>query len=114
METLKGSFPYKEGVARAQADPRVRETLGEPVQPEWWVNGSLEDRGNHANAHFLIPLRGPRGSGTLDLAASKSQGTWTLGRALLTLEGSGEVLDLLQAPVEATPSRLTGPSPSPR
>ncbi len=104
FQAIQGSPPYQDGLARAQADPRVREALGEPISGKWWVGGTLQDAGNHGSATLLIPLEGPRGRATLDLAASKSQGTWTTGRALVTLE-KGDTIDLMKPPPQtATPS----------
>ena len=103
FQAIQASPPYQDGLARAQADPRVREALGEPVQGKWWVGGTLQDKGNHGSATLQIPLEGPRGQATLDLAASKSQGTWTTSRAKITLE-SGETIDLMQpAPQTGAP-----------
>jgi cytochrome oxidase complex assembly protein 1 len=112
FEAIKASIPYKDGLARVQADPRAREALGEPIRAGWWVNGAVQDKGNHGTATLLIPVEGPRGKATLDLASSKSQGLWTTGRALLSLESSGEVLDLMD-PVNGD-EPPSPPSPSPR
>jgi len=108
---LKESPPYKDGVARAVADPRLREALGEPVTVGWWVGGTLRDNGNHGSATFQIPLEGPRGQATLDVAASKSQGTWTTGRAKVTLT-SGEIIDLLEPAPEPEKAGPLAPSKS--
>lgn len=108
FESLRASIPYEQGLAVAQADPRAREALGEPIRAGWWVYGVVEDAGQGGSATLVLPLEGPRGKGTLRLAASKSGGLWSQRGVLLSLEPQGETLDLLPPSSEAGPATSPG------
>lgn len=74
---MKSNDAYQEGLARAQADPRVREILGEPVVDGWMPTGSVNTNGDTGSVSLSVGIRGPKGSGTLHIEATKSAGVWT-------------------------------------
>jgi hypothetical protein len=90
---LKSSEPYKEGLARAQRDPAVVAALGVPVEAGIFPSGSINVSGDAGEASLSIPISGPDGSGTIDVNATKSGGTWSYSRLQVRLDG-GQVVDL--------------------
>lgn len=91
----KSSDAYKIAVARAKAHPVVEQTLGTPIEEGWFAQGSIEITGPSGKANLSIPLSGPLGEGTLYVVATKSAGQWTFSTLFLTVDSTGQRIDLL-------------------
>jgi hypothetical protein len=74
--SMRSSDAYKEAVDRAAADCEVRERLGAPLKPGWFVSGSINVKGPSGHADLSIPLHGSARAGTLFVTATKSAGRW--------------------------------------
>ncbi len=74
---MKSSDPYKDSLAKAQADPKVREALGTPVKDGFFFTGNININNDSGRAVLDIPLEGPKGKGTLHVEGNKSGGVWT-------------------------------------
>jgi hypothetical protein len=103
---MTSSDAYRLAVERAVEHPAVVEALGEPVEPGWFVGGSVHVTGPTGDADLSIPMEGPKGEGTLFVVARKSAGEWSFER--LELETDGGRIDLLEpdappAPGESAP-----------
>tara|TARA_R110002072_G_scaffold34118_3_gene102488 strand:+ start:281 stop:808 length:528 start_codon:yes stop_codon:yes gene_type:complete len=96
VSMIKGSQPYKDGLAKATADKRVGEALGEPVKAQWLAGGQFNDAGNTGNAELVVPLEGPKGEGVLNISATKSGGKWTVNRATVLIPATGKTIDVVQ------------------
>lgn len=94
---MKRSNVYKEAVARAQNDPRVKAVLGEPVEPGWWSSGSIHFENGSGNADMNIPISGPKGSGRIHAVATIEDGNLKFERLSMKPE-SGDRIDLLSPP----------------
>jgi hypothetical protein len=94
---IRSTDVYQEALARARANPAVVEALGEPIEPGWWVTGSIETTGNLGDADFTIPVSGPNGSGRLNAVARKSGGPWEFFRLEVVVDGRSQPIDLLNA-----------------
>jgi hypothetical protein len=92
---IKASTPYKEALARAQADPVVISRLGTPISGGFVVSGSINRSGGSGEASLAIPLQGSRGSGTLYVEAHQSGGAWTYSLLTLQPDGAGGPISLL-------------------
>lgn len=101
MVELRGSQAYAEAVERARAHPRLVETLGEPVEPGWWVRGDADAGGTSGRTRLVVPLAGPGGRARLDAEARRQGDVWRFDRLEVTL-ADGEVVDLLAAPAPST------------
>ncbi|MDP9098267.1 MAG: cytochrome c oxidase assembly factor 1 family protein [Verrucomicrobiota bacterium] len=91
---LKSSEPYKVAVARAKADVRVTTALGKPVE-EGFPTGSVNTQNNTGDVDFKIPISGPKGKGTIYVVGTKSGGTWTYSKMSVTIDGTGDTIDLI-------------------
>lgn len=98
MGAVRSSEPFQAAVARAKADPAAVEALGEPVSVGWLVTGSINVSGPSGSADFAIPLRGPRGKGTLYVVAGKEAGRWEYRVLELEVEGRTERIQLPAPP----------------
>ena len=94
MSSFKSSPVYLEAMKAAQADPRVTEVLGTPLQSGWLVTGSIEQQGISGDANLVIPISGPRGSGTLYAAAREGNGVWRFYTLAVQVNGQPEVIPL--------------------
>jgi hypothetical protein len=94
LDSIKSSGAYTQAVQKAQADPRVVAALGAPVEPDWYVMGSVDLVNDGGHAELSIPLQGskrfggtPR-TGKLIVVADKAGGVWTLTKLdLVTATG---------------------------
>jgi type II secretion system protein G len=95
-QTIKGSDAYKQAVARAEADPQVVAELGQPITTGWWAGGAVQETPTTGTAALVIPLKGPKGSGTLMAEGNRQGASWVFNELKL-ISGSGQQLDLLPA-----------------
>jgi hypothetical protein len=92
--SMRSSTPYKDGLARAQADVRVIEVLGAPVEPGMFVSGNIHTSGPSGTVDIDIPLKGSKQNGSLHVVGTKEGGRWTYTRMIMTPD-RGEPIDLL-------------------
>lgn len=92
---LRNSWAYLEGVELARHNKAVVEKLGEPIEPEWLVSGSIHINGPAGNAQLAIPLSGRVNSGTLFVVANKIADEWQFDRAEVEIKGEQARIDLL-------------------
>jgi hypothetical protein len=95
MGSLKQSDAYKEALDKVRGDGAAVEALGEPIEPGFFLSGTVNVSGPSGDAVLSIPLQGPKGKGTLYLEATKSAGRWTYSLLELAVEGVDERVDLL-------------------
>jgi hypothetical protein len=93
---LTSSPPYQQAMALAQQDQRATAALGSPVEGGRFVSGNITVNNDTGHAELVIPVSGPKGAGKLDVVADKSGERWVLEQALLTVDGTGETIDLLE------------------
>lgn len=89
MGSLKQSDAYKSALEKVQASPAAVEALGEPIEPGFFLSGSVNVSGPLGDAVLSVPLHGPRGKGTLYLEAAKQAGRWKYSLLELAIAGSG-------------------------
>jgi len=92
---LRSSDVYKEAISRAGENQQVKDEIGEPVKPAWFVSGQLNVSGSSGNANLSIPITGPTGKGTIRAVAFKSGGVWRFTVLQVNVEGRNEPIDLL-------------------
>jgi hypothetical protein len=95
---LKSSDAYKMALARAKADPRVVNALGSPIKDGLFISGKTNVSGTSGQADLTVPISGPNGKGTLYFVASKFAGEWTFSKLMVTVEKTGEKIDLAPTP----------------
>jgi len=95
---MKSSDVYKDSVSRATADVRVKDLLGEPIEPGLFVTGNINVNNNSGEADLSIPLSGPKGSATLHVVAEKTDGKWESSVLEVQPATGGPAIDLLEEP----------------
>jgi len=96
FSAVKSSDVYKDALARAKAHPAVIEALGSPVTEGLLLSGNTNVNGASGEANLSIPVSGPKGKGTIYVAATKSLGRWNYSGLVLEIERTHQRIDLLQ------------------
>jgi hypothetical protein len=101
MGSFRNSDVYKQALALAEQNQQVREQLGEPMKPAWFLTGQLKGSGSTGDANLSIPISGPRGTGHIRAVAHKSGGVWHFTWLRVDVAGQSGAIDLLSAPSPA-------------
>ena len=96
FSAMKSTDVYKEALARAQVHPSVIEALGVPIKEGFLVSGNTNVNGASGEANLSIPISGPKGKGTIYVAASKSLGRWNYSGLIVEIEKTRQRVDLLR------------------
>jgi hypothetical protein len=81
--------------SKAEADPIVRQRLGEPVKRGFFTSGNIEVSDSSGRADLSIPISGPKGTATLYAVAGKTAGLWEFGTLEVQFKDDAERLNLL-------------------
>jgi hypothetical protein len=101
FNAMKSTDVYKDALARAKAHPSVIEVLGSPIKEGFLVSGNTNVNGASGEANLSIPISGPKGKGTIYVAANKSLGEWNYSGLIVEIEKNHQRIDLLQSPAPA-------------
>ena len=77
------------------------EALGSPITEGLLVSGNTNVNGASGDANLYIPISGPKGKGTIYVAASKSLGRWNYTGLIVEIAKTNQRIDLLQSGVSA-------------
>jgi hypothetical protein len=95
MSGIKSSYYYNDAINLLKADSRVVTALGSPVEPGWYVMGSVETSGPGGKANITIPLSGTKTYGTAHLLAEKQLGQWSIKGLVVEVGGTGERIPII-------------------
>ena len=95
FSAMKSTDVYKAALARARAHPSVIEALGSPIKEGFLVSGNTNVNGASGEANLAIPVSGPKGKGTIYVAAKKSLGRWDYSGLVLEIANTHQRIDLL-------------------
>jgi len=90
-----GSEPYKDGLDKVQRDEYVVQQLGEPIETNGIMSGSLKLENDEGTVDISIPIKGPDGEGKLFIVGSKENDQWTYSEMYVIIEETNEQVDLL-------------------
>ena len=94
---MTSSWAYTNAIELAESNQEVRAALGAPLEAGWFINGSMSVTGPSGEAELSIPMKGPRGWGTLYVIAEKRAGKWVFELVELEVAGLEKRIDLLAA-----------------
>lgn len=80
---MRSSDAYKLTLNTAQASPCVIDALGSPLETGWMM-GSITESSIEGSAELSIPVKGPKGKGSLDVQAKKLNGNWRIDTLVFT------------------------------
>jgi len=95
FSAVKSTDVYKDALTRAKSHPAVIEALGSPVTEGFLVSGNTNVNGASGEANLAIPVSGPKGKGTIYVAAKKSLGRWEYSGLVLEIANTHQRTDLL-------------------
>ncbi|MEM9774926.1 MAG: cytochrome c oxidase assembly factor Coa1 family protein [Chloroflexota bacterium] len=94
FSVIRNSDVASQAIEIIQEDPRVRDQLGEPVNIGWFLTGSIEVSGNSGSANLVIPVSGPRASGSVSVDATLSGDEWRYDSMRFSLDGEEDFVDI--------------------
>lgn len=94
-QAFTNSDPYKDALAKAQEDEYILEILGEPIETNGIMNGSLKFENDEGSVDISIPIKGPDGEARVYIVGSKKDDTWTYSELYVILDETNEQVDLL-------------------
>jgi cytochrome oxidase complex assembly protein 1 len=103
FSAVKSTDVYKDAFARAKVHPAVVEALGSPITEGFLVSGNTNVNGASGEANLSIPIAGPKGKGTIYVAAKKSVGQWTYSGLVVEIAKTHQRINLLQSPTPNSP-----------
>ena len=71
---MKKSDVFVEALKRAQNSSEVQAAMGTPIETGWMMQGSFNYENGSGTANFNVPLKGPKGEGTLTAVGEKAVG----------------------------------------
>ena len=99
---VKSTDVYKDALARAKTHPAVIEALGSPITEGFLVSGNTNVNGASGEANLSIPISGPKGKGTIYVAATKSLGRWNYSGLIMEIAKTHQRIDLIERPTALT------------
>jgi hypothetical protein len=96
VSLMKSSDAYQLGLAKAAADPDVIASIGSPIEAGMFVSGSIRTSNASGRADLSIPVKAPKGAGTVRLRAERSLGKWTLTALVFENDVTHQRIDLLK------------------
>jgi len=88
------SDAYRAGVAKLQNNPEAVFALGSPISAGFPL-GSINYNGSSGTADLSFSVTGPKASGRIFLAATKTGGVWVIKTFTLKLDGRDDAINLL-------------------
>jgi hypothetical protein len=105
FSAIKSTNVYKDALTRAKAHPAVIEALGSPITEGFLVSGNTNVHGASGETNLSIPISGPKGKGTVYVAATKSLGRWNYSGLVMEIAETHQRIDLLHSSILANPPR---------
>lgn len=95
---IKQTDAFKLAFSRVERDPAVIAALASPIKARKIISGSIHAEGPSGEAHFSIPIGGPKGKGKIYVDATKSAGLWQFSTLIVEIDKTGERIDLNREP----------------
>lgn len=92
---MKDSDAYKETITKVQHNKLVIEKLGSPIEDDGMTSGSINFINDIGNCDLQIPIKGPKGKGTVFVVAEK-RGIWKYSEMTVLINATKEEIDLLK------------------
>lgn len=91
---LKRSEPAQYALQRASVHPAAVARTGVPLEVGWVVTGSLKYSGSGGAVRLSLPVRGPKGRGTVTIRGERANGRWTYSVLRLVPDDGSAPVDL--------------------
>ena len=71
---IKKTDAYAGALQRAQNSAELQAAIGTPMEPSYWVLGSIKTENGAESTEFAIPVTGPKGAAAVTVKASRPAG----------------------------------------
>ena len=95
-----GSAPYEYAVEQASKNEQVIEQLGAPVETAGIMQGNISTTNNSGEVDIKIPLKGPKGRGSVTIKGQKIDGEWFYEEFYVIIKETNEKINLLDKTLE--------------
>ncbi len=93
---VKGMDVYKYPMKLANQNEEITELLGSPIESAFMMQGNVSTKGDSGIADLLIPVKGPKGTGTIYVSAEKKLGHWEYITLEITIKSTSEKINLIE------------------
>ena len=94
------SAPYEYAVEQASKNPNVIELLGDPVETAGIMQGNISTTNDSGEVNIKIPLKGPKGKGSVTIKGKKINGEWFYEELYVIIKETNEKINLLDKTLE--------------
>jgi hypothetical protein len=94
---LRESEPYRFAMSTVQQDATVAAALGSPITATKMISGNFNKFNDQSFINLAIPISGPKGSGVLQVVASKTDGDWSYSTLQVFVADTKQVIPLRKA-----------------
>lgn len=105
LSLMKSSDPYQDGLSRAQESESVIQAIGDPIEPAFLLSGNINLRNDDGDANISFSISGPKGSGTVHVIGTKTDGVWSYSVMDFEPDDGSSRISLLKTQEEAPPDR---------
>jgi len=95
FSAIRSSEPFTKSLEMVQASPEVQAELGTPIKAGFMLQGNINYQNSGGDADIYYPVSGPNGSATVYVTATRAQGQWTFDDVTVSIDATGERIDLL-------------------
>src|SRR5262245_23142915 len=92
---IKKTDAYKQALSKVHGDQRVAAVLGDPIEPGFWVSGSMNLNNGKGNADFKFPVSGPKAKATVHAVASTEGNGWEFTTLEVTPDNGSPPINVL-------------------
>jgi hypothetical protein len=101
---IRNSDAAKLAIKTAESSPVLAEQIGSPMKVGWFISGNIEVTPDAGTAKLMIPISGPKSSGTIYAEEFKNAGLWHLEVLKFARKDSSVRLNLLPAQTAMPPA----------
>ncbi len=88
---------FIEVVQEVQKSPELEDALGKPIKMDDLENSDYEPEENQKHFELSFELEGSKADGLLEVIADKEGDSWKYSKFIVTIEDTGEVIDLIES-----------------
>jgi len=92
---FKSSEPYEYAFEQASSNQELISAIGEPIEKDGMIEGSLGYKNRKSSADFKIPLKGPQGKAFVYIKGEKLEDFWEYEEFFISIKDSTERINLL-------------------
>lgn len=106
---MKSSDAYQMTMDSIRADDRVKAAIGADLADSYWIGGNVSvNADGTGDARLSIPIHGDKGTGTAISHAVRNGGQWDMRLLVVTVDGSGAPIVLVNKDDVAIPDAEIG------